>query len=69
MSRMLVAVLAATTVLAGSAAFADQQGSNQQAMTSPQGHAAVVKDFDKLSTDGARAYQDLRAHPRSSGSG
>ena len=58
-SKILVAALAASTLLAGGAAFADQGGSNQAATTPPPGHAAVVKDFDKLSADGARAYQDL----------
>ncbi len=58
-SKMLVAVLAATTILAGSAAFADQQTSAQSSMTPPPGHAAMLKDFNKLSADGARAYQDL----------
>ena len=28
-------------------------------MTPPPGHAAMLKDFNKLSADGARAYQDL----------
>ncbi len=57
-SRTLVAALAATALFAGGAAFADQQGTNPSSMT-PPGHAAVSKDFGKLSADGAHAYQDL----------
>ena len=60
LSKTFIAVLAATTMLGGGAAFADAQSSGQQqATTPPPGHAAVVKDFGKLSKDGARAYQDL----------
>lgn len=60
-NKTLVAVLAATTMLAGGSAFAADQGQqgSQQAMTPPPGHAAVVKDFGKLSKDGVRAYQEL----------
>ncbi len=58
-SKALVAVLAATTMLCGGAAFADQPASNQSSMTPPPGHAAMLKDYGKLSADGARAYQDL----------
>ncbi len=59
-SKTMLAALAATTMLAGGAAFAadgtDTSGATQ---TPPPGHAAVVKDFRKLSADGVRAYQDI----------
>ena len=60
-SKTFIAVLAATTMLAGGSAFADgqQTSGQQQATTPPPGHAAVVKDFGKLSKNGARAYQEL----------
>lgn len=57
-NKTLVAFLAATTMLVGGAAFASDQAA-KQSMSPPPGHAAVVKDFGKLSADGARAYQDL----------
>lgn len=57
-SQAFIVVLAAGTMLAGGVAFADQQASTA-AMTPPPGHAAMLKDYGKLSADGARAYQDL----------
>lgn len=56
-SKAFIALLAVGTMLAGGAAFADQQASS--AATPPPGHAAMLKDYGKLSADGARAYQDL----------
>ena len=56
-SKAFIALLAVGTMLAGGTAFADQQAST--AATPPPGHAAMLKDYGKLSADGARAYQDL----------
>ena len=49
-------------MLAGGYALAADQTSGQAAdeVAVPPGHAAVVKDFGKLSTDGARGYQDVK---------
>ena len=57
-SRTLIAALAATTMLAGGYAFAADQPKGGAAV--PPGHAAAVKDFGKLSADGARGYQDIK---------
>ncbi len=62
-SRTLVAALAATTMLAGGFAYAADQPHGQMSggqMAMPPGHAAAVKDFGKLSADGARGYQDVK---------
>lgn len=60
MSRTLPAVLAAAALLVGGAAnAADGPNASGASPTPPPGHAAVVKDFQKLSADGVRAYQDL----------
>ena len=56
-NQTLIALLAATTMLVGGTAFASDQAAKQP--TPAPGHAAVVKNFGKLSADGARAYQDL----------
>ena len=57
-SRTLIAALAATTMLAGGYAFAADQPQGGAAV--PPGHAAAVKDFGKLSADGARGYHDIK---------
>ena len=54
-SKVLIAALAATAIATGGVAYA----ANQPVQNMPPGQTATLKDFGKLSADGARAYQDL----------
>ena len=54
-NKALIVALAATAIATGSVAYA----ADQPVPTTSPGQTATVKDFGKLSADGARAYQDL----------
>ena len=56
LNKALRTALAATTILTGGIALA----ATEPATTAPPHHNALVNDFGKLSTDGARAFQDLK---------